>query len=123
MEEKEISSMNVIPLVDIMLVLLTIVLVSATFVAVGRLPVNLPSGKGEQAIKSLSIYVTKEGRLILEDREVSQKELVELLRGYRKDTQLFVGADRDARVEYLLHTLDLIKDMGFNKVSLGVQRR
>jgi biopolymer transport protein ExbD len=40
MEDKEFSSINVIPLVDIMLVLLTIVLITATFVVQGKHPLS-----------------------------------------------------------------------------------
>ncbi len=41
MDEKEFDYLNVIPLVDVMLVLLTIVLTTATFVVTGRIPVDL----------------------------------------------------------------------------------
>jgi len=43
MEDREFKDINVIPLVDIMLVLLTIVLITATFVVQGSIPVNLPA--------------------------------------------------------------------------------
>ncbi len=42
MEEKEFDYINVIPLVDVMLVLLTIVLTTSSFIATGRIPVELP---------------------------------------------------------------------------------
>ncbi len=42
MDEKPFESMNVIPFVDIMLVLLTIVLTTSSFITTGRIPVNLP---------------------------------------------------------------------------------
>ena len=42
MDEKEFDYMNVIPLVDVMLVLLTIVLTTSTFIATGAIPVELP---------------------------------------------------------------------------------
>ena len=42
MDEKPFESINVIPFVDIMLVLLTMVLTTATFISTGRIPVSLP---------------------------------------------------------------------------------
>ena len=42
MDEKGFESINVIPLVDVMLVLLTIVLTTSTFIAMGAIPVQLP---------------------------------------------------------------------------------
>ncbi|OIG04229.1 biopolymer transporter ExbD, partial [Acinetobacter baumannii] len=82
MEEKEFSSINVIPLVDIMLVLLTIVLITDTFVVQGSIPVNLPkaSQKQEEAVRSIEIVLTKEGRLFFEGKEVSLRELEEKLK-------------------------------------------
>jgi biopolymer transport protein ExbD len=42
MENKEFDYINVIPLVDVMLVLLTIVLTTSTFIAAGQIPISLP---------------------------------------------------------------------------------
>ena len=42
MDESGFESINIIPLVDVMLVLLTIVLTTSTFIAVGAIPVELP---------------------------------------------------------------------------------
>lgn len=42
MDDKPFESLNVIPFVDIMLVLLTMVLTTASFIAVGRIPLSLP---------------------------------------------------------------------------------
>jgi biopolymer transport protein ExbD len=70
MEDKEFSSINVIPLVDIMLVLLTIVLITATFVVQGSIPVQLPQAKAshEENLKGLFITITQEGTIFLKTR-------------------------------------------------------
>ena len=51
MDEEPIQTLNVIPFVDIMLVLLTIVLTTANFVATGRIPVSLPQASRAQVKK------------------------------------------------------------------------
>ena len=125
MEEKEFSSMNVIPLVDIMLVLLTIVLITATFVVQGSIPVNLPkaSQKQEEAIRSLEIVLTKEGRLFFEGREVSLKELEEILKNLDPSARISIAGDKDANLQSLVSLLELLKKYKFERVSIRTEVR
>ncbi len=125
MEEKEFSSMNVIPLVDIMLVLLTIVLITATFVVQGSIPVNLPkaSQKQEEAIRSLEIVLTKEGRLFFEGREVSLRELEEILKNLDPSARISIAGDKDANLQSLVSLLELLKKYKFERVSIRTEVR
>ena len=67
---QEFSEINVIPLVDVMLVLLTIVLSTATFVVNGKIPVDLPQARnaaaGVQAATILTI--TQDNQLYLNEK-------------------------------------------------------
>jgi len=123
MEDKEFSSINVIPLVDIMLVLLTIVLITATFVVQGSIPVQLPQAKAsqEENLKGLIITITQEGKIFFENRMVSLSELERELEKYQKDSQVQVMADRRATVQSLVDVLDLLKRLGFKKVSIKTE--
>ncbi|QID32264.1 ExbD/TolR family protein [Pampinifervens florentissimum] len=125
MEEKEFSSMNVIPLVDIMLVLLTIVLITATFVVQGSIPVNLPkaSQKQEEAVRSVEIVLTKEGRLFFEGREVSLKELEEILKNLDPSARISIAGDKDANLQSLVSLLELLKKYQFERVSIRTEVR
>jgi biopolymer transport protein ExbD len=123
MEDKEFSSINVIPLVDIMLVLLTIVLITATFVVQGSIPVQLPQAKAsqEENLKGLFITITHEGMIFFENRMVSLLELERELEKYQRDSQVQVMADRRATVQSLVDVLDLLKRLGFKKVSIKTE--
>ncbi|AAC07651.1 ExbD/TolR family protein [Aquifex aeolicus] len=125
MEEKEISSMNVIPLVDIMLVLLTIVLTTATFIAKGEIPVELPeakSGKAVQPQESVVITITKEGKIYLKSREVSYEELKEFLKTLNRQTPVEINADKNAKLENFVKVFDLLNQYGFKNVNLLVKK-
>ncbi len=67
MENEEFNSINIIPFVDIMLVLLTIVLTTSTFVKAGLLPIELPGSSEEQSesIESLIIEIDIESGIYL----------------------------------------------------------
>jgi biopolymer transport protein ExbD len=76
---KKFESINVVPFIDIMLVLLVIVLTTATFVAKGVIPVDLPDSKTAQKQdnkKSLTITIKKSGEILFDKKAVLQKDIV-----------------------------------------------
>ena len=121
--DKEFSSINVVPLVDIMLVLLTIVLITATFVVQGSIPVSLPQAKAvsEENLKGLTITIQKDGSLWLNTKRVSLQELESLLQAYTKETPIILFADRDATVQSLVSVLDLLKKLSFKNLSIRTE--
>jgi biopolymer transport protein ExbD len=59
--EREVNQINVVPLVDVMLVLLVIVLTTATFISTGQVPVNLSKAKEASSRSETPIVVTVTG--------------------------------------------------------------
>lgn len=123
MEDKEFSSINVVPLVDIMLVLLTIVLITATFVVQGSIPVRLPqaSDRAQESIRGIQIVLTKEGTLFFEGRQVSLQELENILRSLDPSTPVSIAGDRDASLQSLVSLLELLKRHRFEKVHIRTE--
>ena len=78
MKMKRIDTINVIPFIDIMLVLLVMVLTTATFVKTGLIPVDLPEAKGsaaEHKPSELKLTIKKDGTLFIgENEQVSIEE-------------------------------------------------
>ncbi|WP_457599830.1 ExbD/TolR family protein [Hydrogenivirga sp.] len=125
MEEREFDYINVIPLVDIMLVLLTIVLTTATFIVQGEIPVNLPSaqsGEERRTYHAVRITIKEDGRVFLEDREVHLTQLREELRSLSRDTTVNLRADRKAEIESFVRVMDVLNSLGFKKISLLVRK-
>lgn len=120
--ERDINQINVIPLVDVMLVLLVIVLTTATFISTGQVPVNLAKAKETSARKDAPIVVTltAEGGLFLNDRAVEEGGLSSLLRTYQKESPVVVRADRVTLLERFVSLVDEIRSLGFQQVSLEV---
>jgi biopolymer transport protein ExbD len=106
-----------------MLVLLTIVLITATFVVQGSIPVQLPRAKASHGenLKGLFITITQEGTIFFEDKKVSLLELERELEKYQRDSYVQVMADRRATVQNLVDVLDLLKRLGFKKVSIKTE--
>jgi biopolymer transport protein ExbD len=123
MEEKEFDYINVIPLVDIMLVLLTIVLVTATFIVQGSIPVKLPSAKYAESenIRSFQITINKDGEIFFENRKIGLEELESVIKNVDKDSQISIFADKSAKVQSLISVLDILKKYDFKKATIKTE--
>ncbi len=125
MEDREFSYINVIPLVDIMLVLLTIVLTTATFMVQGEIPVNLPtakSGEERKTYRAINITLKEDGRLFLERREVHPVQLREELKSWGRDTSVNLRVDRNVKFQSFVRVIDLLNELGFRNLSLVVRK-
>lgn len=123
MDEKPFETMNVIPFVDIMLVLLTMVLTTASFIAVGRIPLSLPKAspmKVEQ-IKDTMIEIDASGTVHLEGAALSVDELKGRLGSLPKDTSILIRADRSIPFQRFVDVADVLKQFAFTKVGVQTQ--
>ncbi|HEU4684078.1 MAG TPA: biopolymer transporter ExbD [Nitrospira sp.] len=122
--EREIDQINVIPLVDVMLVLLVIVLTTATFISMGHIPVNLAKAKetGDRKDVPIVITMTAEGKLFLNDRPVEEGSLRSALSVHPLDSAVVVRADKVTILERFVTVVDEIRGLGFQHVSLEVVR-
>ncbi len=120
MDEKPFETMNVIPFVDIMLVLLTIVLTTSSFIASGRIPVNLPhaSKSVTQADKAVIIELNATGDMYFNGRPITRESLKTLLAPIGRDTGFVIRADKDISLQRFIDVADLLKQSGFSKVAV-----
>lgn len=122
--EREFNQINVIPLVDVMLVLLVIVLTTATFISTGQVPVELAKAKesGDHKEKPLVITLTADGRLFLNDQPVEEDNLKTMLTVHPRESLVLVRADRITVLERFVGVVDDVRGLGFRQVSLEVVR-
>jgi biopolymer transport protein TolR len=129
-DEFEITSINVTPLVDIMLVLLIIFLVTATYIVKEAIPIELPktSSVGESTPHTIQVVITKEGKTFVDGSEVTDAALVEKIRVAASakgmaDVQVIISADRDAHHGSVVHALDVLKTEGVTRFAIQVEKR
>ncbi len=122
--EREIHQINVIPLVDVMLVLLVIVLTTATFITTGQVPVQLAKAKeaGDRKDVPLVITMTAEGQLFMNDRPVPPDGLKIVLTEHPRESMVLVRADKVTVLERFVSVVDEVRSMGFQQVNLEVVR-
>ena len=122
--EREVNQINVIPLVDVMLVLLVIVLTTATFISTGQIPVNLAKAKeaGDHKDVPVVVTLTANGELFLNDRPVPADGLKNMLVAHPRESLVVVRADKVTLLERFVSVVDETLGLGFQSVSLEVVR-
>jgi biopolymer transport protein ExbD len=122
--QRDIDQINVIPLVDVMLVLLVIVLTTATFISSGQIPVNLAKAKevGSRSDAPLVITLTADGALFLNDRTIPEGGLKGALTAEPRESAVVVRADKVTQLERFVSVVDEVRGLGFQQVSLEVIR-
>ena len=112
MRRKRFDQINVIPLIDILLVLLVMVITTATFVRQGILPVELPEAKAsdkKEDKKEVDIYVTKDGKYHLDKAPISVAELEKRIAQLPKDQTVVLRSDKDATFQNFVTVMDILK--------------
>ena len=122
--QRDIDQINVIPLVDVMLVLLVIVLTTATFISSGQIPVNLAKAKevGDHKDAPIVITLTADGTLFLNDRTIPEGGLQGALTAEPRESSVVVRADKVTLLERFVSVVDEVRGLGFQQVSLEVVR-
>ncbi|GAB6126925.1 ExbD/TolR family protein [Humidesulfovibrio idahonensis] len=123
MDDKPVDSLNMIPFIDIMLVLLTIVLMTSSFIASGRIPVQLPQAKAAETDKTppRTIDIDAKGVVYFEDKAITPAELQSRLAGLAGDTPFLVRADRDVQLQRFIDVADVLKQLNFKRVAIQVE--
>jgi biopolymer transport protein TolR len=124
-----LAEINVVPLVDVMLVLLIIFMVTAPMMTQG-LPVNLPQARRAQPVTAQPIYVTipasftRDRVVQINNDEVRIDILQERMKQAmleRDDKSVFVRADGTVPYQDLVSVMDKLKEGGVEKVGLATR--
>ncbi|MDR2018363.1 MAG: biopolymer transporter ExbD [Syntrophobacterales bacterium] len=118
-----LSEINVVPLVDVMLVLLIIFMITAPMMQHG-MNINIPKvttkpmpTKEEPQVLS----VTKDRRLILNEKRLDVKDLkaaMQFLFANKKDKEIYLRADKDVPYGFVVSCMGLIREAGIEKINI-----
>lgn len=125
---------NIVPYVDVMLVLLVIFMVTAPLITPAVIDLPTVSTAGQPKVVPLEVFVKADKGLVVRSRErsgaivsertISRAELAAAIKEARgKDAELsvLVGGDKDARYEAVLQVMDELKKQGVQRVGLQVK--
>jgi biopolymer transport protein TolR len=126
-----LAEINVIPLVDVMLVLLIIFMVAAPMLQRG-VEVNLPQARNTQKLTQELIYITvplsyrQDRKVFLDDEAVSIDFLAERTRQAmlgKSQRSVYLRSDGEVQMQELLQVFDRLKEGGIERVGIVAQQR
>ena len=125
---RAMAEINVVPYIDVMLVLLIIFMVAAPLINPGQIDLPQASQKLDPAVAPLEVRVRADGDLAVVDRNrspeelrVNREQLVEFVRaaqGTNPDQAVVIAGDRSVRYEEVLRVLDLLQQNRVRRVGL-----
>ncbi|MEY4504119.1 MAG: TonB system transport protein ExbD [Pseudomonadota bacterium] len=120
MKIKRFDNINVVPFIDVMLVLLTIVLTVATFVAQGAIPLALPkaNAKAMAEVKYIEISINANNELFFGKESVDLSTMKAKIDALGKDDQVVIRGDAASSFQNFVSIVGLLKDKGLEKITI-----
>ena len=121
------SEINVTPLVDVMLVLVVILIVTAPLLA-GSLRLDLPTAEapaGAAPVRAVQVGITADGRLFLAEQPVEAPALAEALRQAARrspDTEVQLRADQSVPYGRVVEVMGLAQQAGLSRIGFVTER-
>jgi biopolymer transport protein TolR len=125
---------NIVPYVDVMLVLLVIFMVTAPLITPAVIDLPTVSKAGQPRVVPLEVFVKADRGLvvrardasgaIVSERTIGRGELADAIkqaRGKNAELSVLVGGDKDARYEAVLQVMDELRKQGVQRVGLQVK--
>ncbi|KYG67662.1 biopolymer transporter ExbD [Bdellovibrio bacteriovorus] len=127
-DNEAIADINVVPLVDIILVVLIIFMVTAPMFMKPTINVNLPkAASGDQTAPSkLNIALTADGRINLNGSFVSEADVQAKAQeevAKNADVQAIISADKDVPHGKVVGVLDIVKGSGVKKFAISIDKK
>ncbi len=126
-EEPEI---NLIPFIDVLLVVLIFLMLTTTYSRLTELKVNLPSANAKAADarpKELVVVVTADGRYLVNQRPVDGRSVALLAAGLaaqagaQRDTVVVINADASASHQSVINVMDAARRVGLTQLTFATQ--
>ncbi|GAA8442162.1 TonB system transport protein ExbD [Helicobacter pylori] len=120
------DGLNVVPFIDIMLVLLAIVLSISTFIAQGKIKVSLPNAKNAEKSqpnnqKVVVISVDEHDNIFVDDKPMNLEALSAVVKQTDPKTLIDLKSDKSSRFETFISIMDILKEHNHENFSISTQ--
>ncbi|MGN0917986.1 MAG: ExbD/TolR family protein [Oxalobacter sp.] len=127
-EKGGLTEINMVPLIDVMLVLVVILLMTATFVVPNAVSegihVSLPQAQGAKTVAEVPVQIEldAQGRLSVDGRSVTVAELSAVLVDMPRERSVLIAADKAVQLQAFVTVMDTLRQQGFTRISVRTQR-
>jgi len=124
-DDELITAINVTPLVDIVLVLLIILMVTASYIVSKSIPMDLPDAQSgdESPPRQMTISIDREGQLYLDAEAISWEALAQEARRFRQaeaEPRAVIAADREVSHGQFIRVVDVLRTAGITRYAINV---
>lgn len=119
--KKKFDDINVVPFIDIMLVLLVIVLTTASFIQTGVIKVDLPKTSKQNTEKPkdvLRLAIDPDGKIFLDKIEVAKAEIESVILKHDKESPVNIFCDKEVKFDTFVFVMDIMKRNGYKKLGI-----
>jgi biopolymer transport protein ExbD len=127
-EEESIAGINIAPVINVALVLVLILMITAPIINMPSIPVNLPKAVTIEAKEqNITISYAKDGRIAINTQVVSWKDLVPKLKYSLRQNRkalVIIRADKDIPYGEVEKIFDLVvKEIGAKRIAVATEQR
>ncbi|HUL11446.1 MAG TPA: biopolymer transporter ExbD [Methylococcaceae bacterium] len=121
--------LNLIPMIDVLIVLLIFLVLTTTFSREAALKVSLPEASSQQQAeeKGLEVVIDAEGRYVVDQHQVintrvdTLKQALQQAAGENKDPLLIIAADQKTPHQAVMSALDAASQLGFVHITFAAK--
>lgn len=120
------DGLNIVPFIDVMLVLLAIVLSVSTFIAQGQIKVELPyasQNEQNQDEKPVIIAIDDKNVIYFDDKQVEIESLKEQIAKIDNKTLIQLKSDKDSKFETFIQIVDILKEKGHENFGISTKSK
>lgn len=117
---------NLIPFIDVLLVVLIFLMISTTFTRYQELAITLPTANGaasQSEVKQIHIAVSRDGRFAINGKVTDRSQLINSLNALNKDNAIQVNIDADAKAPHqaVMSALEAARDANLANIVFSSQ--
>lgn len=125
---KRMDTMNVIPLIDVMLVLLTIVLLTASFIVHDKLDIQLPQTEHTKSYKPqqndvINLALDKTGQIYWQGEPIHLSQVKLQLAQLTPETPVHLKVDQKVEFQFFVNLIDKIRDQNHENLTILTDRK
>jgi len=129
--QKEDPEINLIPMIDVLLVIIIFLMLTTTYSRFAELKINLPSADAErkpERANEINMVISANGQYVLQRKPVQFRDVASLAEELRragtgmKDAIVVVNADNNANYQSVIRVMDAARQAGYGQVVFAVEQ-
>lgn len=120
------EGLNIVPFIDIMLVLLAIILSVSTFIAHGQIKIELPKSESAEVAsedkEKILIAINENSEFFIDDKLASLEDLRQKIQSIDEKTLVELKADKSSKFESFIEVIDILRSKDHKNFQILTER-